>query len=440
MNVHADVARIAALVPGEPAGADHIELSGPSYVAASAFDVDGLLAATAVYSIAAIDALERGTSTPRAIDLEHLLAFCTTHVEVDGEEVPAWDELSGVYETAGGRHIQVHCNFAHHAAGVVERLGCASDRAALASAIGERDAFELEAELISDGLIGAVVRSLAEWDSHPHALATRNLPLVSIEQVGEAAPVRASAMSGLRVLDCSRVLAGPSAGQLMANLGADVMRIGADHLASVPVCVMSTGFGKRNAATDLRTPEGRAAMVELLAGADVWIDAYRPGAMAAYGFTPDRVAEIRPGIVVIQISAFDSVGPWAGRRGYDSIVQSTTGIRWAGGQHGGNGLTGLPVQALDYATGFLAAGVAAQLVAHQREDGGSWCAQVSLLRTRNELLRRGGPHSFVGSPVSVDPRFLCSMGSDFGRVTAVRPFAGEWAGAPMLLGSSSPEW
>jgi hypothetical protein len=201
MNVHADVARIAALVPGEPAGADHIDLSGPSYVGASASDVDGLLAATAVHSIAAIAALERGTSTPRAIDLEHLLAFCTTHVEVDGEEVPAWDELSGVYETAGGRHLQVHCNFPHHAAGVVERLECAPNRAALASAIGERDAFELEAELISDGLIGAMVRSLAEWDSHPHALATRNLPLVSIDQVGEAASWRPPLVRGVSGFD-----------------------------------------------------------------------------------------------------------------------------------------------------------------------------------------------------------------------------------------------
>lgn len=440
MNVDADVTRIASLLPGEPVDAGHIELTGPPGVAASAFDVDGLLAETAVHAVAALDALDQSASAPREIDLEHLLAFCTTHVEVDGEEIPAWAELSGVYEAAGARHLQVHCNFAHHAAGVVERLGCAPHRGEVAQAIAERDAFELEAELISDGLIGAVIRTIDEWDSHPHAMATNDLPLVSVEQVGAAEPLPVSTMSHVRVLDCSRVLAGPSAGQLMAALGANVMRLGADHLPSVPICVMSTGFGKRNAAADLRTPEGRVAMTRLLAGADVWIDAYRPGAMAAHGFTPERVAEIRPGIVMIQISAFDSVGPWAGRRGYDSIVQSTTGLRWAGGKYGGKGPTGLPVQALDYATGFLAAGAAAQLMAHQREAGGSWCAQVSLLRTRNELLRRGGPHSFVQSAVAIDPRFLSSMDSDFGRVTAVGPFVGEWAGAPMLLGSSSPEW
>jgi hypothetical protein len=440
MNVYGDVARMASLLPGDPVGAGHIELTGPGSVAASAFDVDGLLAETAVYGVAAIDALNSGQPPEREIDLEHLLAVCTTYLDVDGEAVPAWAELSGVYEATLGRHLQVHCNFPHHGAGVVKRLGCTSDRAGVAAAIAERDAFELEAELINDGMIGAVIRTLDEWEVHPHAVATNHLPLVSVEQIGDGKPSPVSATIDLRVLDCTRVLAGPVAGQLWANLGADVMRLGADHLPSVPVGVMSTGFGKRNTSADLRTPEGRDAMTELLAGADVWIDAYRPGAMAAFGFTPERLAEIRPGIVVVQISAFDDVGPWAGRRGFDSIVQSSTGVRWAGGEHGDTGPTGLPVQALDYATGFLAAGVAAQLVGHQREVGGSWCTRVSLLRTRNELLRRGGPTPFAPSAVSVDARFLESIDSDFGRLTSVKPFAGAWHSASALLGSSAPRW
>ncbi|MGB3734657.1 MAG: CoA transferase [Ilumatobacter sp.] len=437
---------------------EHIGTVGPANVAASAFDVDGLLVDTARFAVGSIDGCgnQRGTPPPvRTIDREHLLAYCTTYVDLDGAEVPAWADLSGVYPTVGGRHLQVHCNFPHHAAGVVARLGCAADRASVASAIAERDAFELEAELIDDGMVGAAVRTLDEWDAHPHAVATHTLPLMSVDTIGDADPLPLDAavhsadrpLAGLRVLDCSRVLAGPVAGQALAGFGADVLRVGADHLPSVEVGVISTGFGKRNTSLDLRTDAGRAAMAALIAEADVWIDAYRPGALASHGFTPERVAEIRPGIVVVQVCAFDQVGPWAGRRGFDSIVQSTTGIRWAGGEHGRHAdgrpigtPTGLPVQALDYATGFLAAGLAAQLVAHQRAAGGSWVGRTSLLRARDHLAARRAPATFTPASVTVDAKYLGSVESDFGRVTAVKPFAGTWPAPPERLGTSAPTW
>ena len=172
--VHHDVADIAALLPGE-VGSEHIELVGRP-VAGSAFDVDGVLATTAVHAVAAADAAGLARGVPlidRRIDLAHVLSFCTTHVEINGEPVPAWADLSGVYPTADGRHLQVHCNFPHHARGVVGRLGCAPDRDAVAAAISRCDAFELEADLIGDGMIGAVVRTLDEWEAHPHAAATR---------------------------------------------------------------------------------------------------------------------------------------------------------------------------------------------------------------------------------------------------------------------------
>ncbi len=436
----------------------HIEITGPLEVAASAFDVDGLLADTARFAVGSIDGLgaQRGMALPdRSIARDHLLAYCTTHVAVDGAEVPAWADLSGMYPTAGGGHLQIHCNFAHHAAGVVARLGCAPDRESVAAAIGERDAFEVEAELIEDGMIGAAIRTLAEWDAHPHALATRDLPLMSVDRIGDAIPLPTGIpadspdgpVAGLRVLDCSRVLAGPVAGQTLAGLGADVIRVGADHLPSVAVGVISTGFGKRNTSIDLRTDGGRAEMEALIVDADVWVDAYRPGALAAHGFSPERVAELRPGIVIVQVCAFDWTGPWAGRRGFDSIVQSTTGVRSAGGEYGRDAAgrptgapTGLPVQALDYATGFLAAGLAAQLVAHQREAGGSWLGRTALLRTRNHLVARRSPATFTPASIQVDPKYLGSVASDFGRVTAVMPFAGTWPSPPEPLGTSAPTW
>jgi len=436
----------------------HVQVAEPERVAASAFDVDGLLVDTARFAVGSIDRVgaQRGVAAPqRSIDRSHLLASCTTHVEVDGVAVPAWGDLSGVYPAADGRHLQIHCNFAHHAAGVVARLGCADDRASVAAAIAERDAFQLEAELIEDGMIGAALRTLDEWNEHPHAAATRDMPLMSADRLGDADPLSAAArdsgrdgpLAGLRVLDCSRVLAGPVAGQLLAGFGANVLRVGADHLPSVEVGVISTGFGKHNTSIDLRTDAGRTAMEALIADTDVWIDAYRPGALAAFGFTPERVAALRPGIVIVQVSAFDWSGPWAGRRGFDSIVQTTTGVRWAGGEYGrdadGHPIgtpTGLPVQALDYATGFLAAGLAAQLVTHQRDAGGSWLGRTSLLRARIQLVARRAPAVFAPAAVSVDAMYLGSVDSQFGRVTAVRPFAGSWPAPPERLGTSASIW
>ncbi|MFK7916896.1 MAG: CoA transferase [Ilumatobacter sp.] len=438
--------------PGDlstPSG-DHIELVGADVVSASAFDVDGLIVETAHHAIASIDSFgsTRGLSPlRRTLDREHLLAYSTTFVEVDDAPVPAWAELSGVYPTAGGRHLQIHCNFDHHADGVVARLGCSADRDAVAAAIAERDAFELEAELIADGMIGAAVRTIDEWNAHPHRHATSGLPVMSVEQLGDApampaAPPSDRPLAGVRVLDCSRVLAGPVAGQLLADAGADVLRIGADHLPSIPVGVMSTGFGKRNTSIDLRTSAGCEVFADLVAGADVLIDAFRPGALAGQGFDLERLTAIRPSIVVVQISAFDWVGPWAGRRGFDSIVQSTTGVRWAGGRFA-NGRTepvGLPVQALDYATGFVAAGMAAQLLEHQRRVGGSWLGRTSLLRMRDRLVRRREPQPYVPAAVEVDPRFLQETDSAFGRLRTVRSFAAASAAAPMPLGSSPAAW
>lgn len=483
MNVNDDVVAIAQLVPGAAGFMSDIEITGPEHVAASAFAVDRALAASASFAVAAADRLgqERGaTRSAREIDLEHLLAYCTTHIEVDGEPVPGWAELSGVYDTADGRHLQIHCNFEHHAAGVVKRLRCEPTRKSVASAIASRQSFELEAELIDDGMIAAVVRTLEEWSDHPHAQATAGLPLLDVERLenespdtagsdteridsagpdttgpDDASPIGIAAhddaakpLAGLRVVDCSRVLAGPVAGQMLAGAGADVMRIGAEHLPSVPIGVMATGFGKRNANADVTTEAGRAALWQLLSNADIWIDAYRPGALAGHGFTPERVAAARPGIVIVQICGFDWSGPWAGRRGFDSIIQSTTGVRAAGGEWAVDGAgapiagdpIGLPVQALDYATGFLAAGVASQLVGHQRAVGGSWLARLSLLRTRNWLVDMGGPELFQPATVDVDARFLDELDSDFGRLRSVTPFVGTWPSAPARLGSSMPVW
>ncbi len=474
----ADVASIESLTPGPPSGGGMLDVTGDERTDVSAFDVDRLLVATASAAIVAADALglDRGIDGPaRRLDRAQVWTTCTTPAVVDGAPVPAWAELSGVYPTADGRRLQLHCNFAHHAAGVVAHLGVAPHRDAVAEAIARRDAIDLETELIEAGMIAAAVRTLDEWDAHPHAVATAGLPLVSVTRLGDGEPwadrrvasphsgggpgglgddddssggPEDAPLRGLRVLDSSRVLAGPVGTQLLGGLGADVLRVGAAHLPHVPVGVIATGAGKRNAYVDLRTGEGRARFGELLTSADVWIDAYRPGALARWGFDVTTLAERAPGLVIVQISAFDRIGPWADRRGFDSIVQSTTGIRWAGGRWArgdgsdgdGDEPRGLPVQALDYATGFLAAQVASRLVRHQRREGGTWLAELSLRRTRDHLVALGGPRPYRPTTFEADPAWLRGWVSELGALTVAEPLAGRWSGPPRALGSSLPAW
>ncbi|MEO6469466.1 MAG: CoA transferase [Acidimicrobiia bacterium] len=429
-SIHVSLAQevrlIAALVPGPDLDVGALDITGHESFA-SAFDVD-----TAAFTAAALANLAFGVS---AVDRARVVALFSGAIELDGQPVPQWADLSGYYRTADGRMVQLHCNFPHHAAGVVARLGCDHTRESVETAIATRTAHELETELIADGMIAACVRTLDEWEEHPHALATSDLPLISVERMGDAPPRDPDRR--LRVLDCSRVLAGPVAGMTFAAHGADVLLVGAAHLPSVDIGVLATGFGKRNAFVDLDTPAGHAHFTRLLETCDVWIDSYRPGAFATRGFT----SRSAPGAVTVQVSAFDWTGPWADRRGFDSIVQSTTGIVDAGTcASGSTGPVPLPVQALDFCTGLLAAFAGRQLVAHQAVHGGTWLARLSLLRTRNWLLSLRGAAPFTPARPVLDPAARASVETPFGHVTAARPIGGHFTHGPQPLGSSAPEW
>ncbi len=425
--VAGELERFARLVPGPQLDIGAAVLTGTGAFT-SAFDVD-----TAIFSTALAANLALGEP---ALDRSRAVALCAGRAAVDGDPVPVWADLSGYYDTADGERIQLHANFPHHASGIVAALGCAHDRDAVANAIGQWSGDELEARLVDDGLVAARLRSLDEWHRHPHAMATRDLPLISVEQIDDAPPRDAARRP--RVLDCSRVLAGPVAGLTFAAHGADVLRVGSRHLPSVEIGVLTTGAGKRNAFVELDDPAGRSTFRDLLDGADVWIDAYRPGAFADRGFPPEST---RPGSVTVQISAFDWVGPWAGRRGYDSIVQSTTGVVRAGSEAAGvDRPTPLPVQALDYCTGLLAAFAAARLVEHQSAAGGTWLARLSLLRTRNWLVGLGGPQRFEPVSLEVDADAMHTVDTPVGAVTTARPISGAWPHGPQPLGSSEPQW
>jgi hypothetical protein len=226
-----------------------------------------------------------------------------------------------------------------------------------------------------------------------------------------------------------------------------VLRVGADHLALVPALVVDTGWGKRFCHLDLRTAAGRDALRELVSGADVLVQAFRPGALEALGFGPRECAALRPGLVSVSISAWGETGPWRQRRGFDSLVQLATGIAW-----GEPTPVALPAQVLDHGTGWLAAMAAFEGLRRRSSVGGSWHARLSLARTARWLdgLGRSPAGPAAGSPAGGEPAYpddlMSTMDSDFGSLDYVRPpgaldgYAPRWDTPPHRPGADAPDW
>jgi len=314
------------------------------------------------------------------------------------------------------------------------------------------EAFETAA--YAAGGVVAMMRSHDEWSASPHARALAGLPVISIEKIGEAAPKPwpegSRPLEGVRVLDLSRVIAGPVAGRTLAVHGADVLLISGPDLPAIPWLTIDTGRGKLTSFVELGGEQGRGVLRDLLAGADIFSQGYRPRAIAGLGFSPQDAARINPGIVYVSLSAYGHAGPWAERRGFDSLVQTATGFNHAEGEAAGvDGPKELPAQMLDHATGYLMAFGAMMARARQSREGGSWHVRVSLAQTGTWLWNLGRvadgfkTEDLKGDAVSP---FLEQASSGFGALRSVRHSAvlsttpAFWARPAMPLGSHPPQW
>jgi crotonobetainyl-CoA:carnitine CoA-transferase CaiB-like acyl-CoA transferase len=344
-------------------------------------------AALGAIGLAASDLWRQRTGRAQeiAIDLRAAAASLrsNTYVLKDGKRPLSWDPLSGHYPTRDGRHMFLHTNHPHHRAGALRIAGAASDdREALATAVTKWDGLAIEEAIAAGGCVGGLTRSRAEWTAHPHGQAVARLPLMDIVKIGEAPPrplpPGSRPLSGVRVVDLTRVLAGPTCGRVLAEHGADVLHVTAPHLPYQAELLMDTGHGKRCTFIDLREQAGIDALKALVSEADVFTQGYRPGTIAARGFAPEAMAALRPGIVCVSLCAYGHEGPWASRRGFDSIVQNVTGLAAANSSL--EKPRNLPVQALDYVAGYLAALGAMVALARRVEQGGSWLVRVSLVQ------------------------------------------------------------
>ncbi len=296
----------------------------------------------------------------------------------------AWDAVAGDYATADG-WIRLHTNAPHHRAAALKVLGAPADRDAVAARVAQWSADALEQAVVEAGGCAAAMRSRQAWAAHPQGAALAAEPLVWVEEgtegAGPAAAVEADRpLAGIRVLDLTRVLAGPVATRFLASYGASVRRIDPPDWDE-PGVLPDVTPGKHRARLDLKQPEDRARLEQLLAGADILVHGYRPDALDRLGLGAARRQAIRPGLIDVSLSAYGWTGPWAGRRGFDSLVQMSTGIAQAGMDwKGSDRPQPLPVQALDYATGYLLAACALHGLNHRTATGRGSRWRTSLAR------------------------------------------------------------
>jgi len=445
---------------GDPSTLDAVKLTGDEPQLPSSFRV----AAAAQASIAAtglaaaqIWKLRSGQSQDVAVDMCHAVVECRSerYLRVDGKGSPmAWDAIAGIYKTRDQRFVRLHTNFPHHRAAVCKVLNCKPERDDVQAALMQWDAEAFETAAYAGGGVVAMMRSHQEWSDLPHAKALAELPLVSIEKIGEAAPKPWPAgdrpLAGVRVLDLSRVIAGPVAGRTLAVHGADVLLISGPDLPAIPWLTIDTGRGKLTSFVGLKSEQGRGSLRDLLASADILSQGYRPRAIASLGFSPQDAAKINPGIVYVSLSAYGHAGPWAERRGFDSLVQTSTGFNHAEGQAAGvGGPKELPAQMLDHATGYMMAFGAMMAKARQSREGGSWHVRVSLAQTGRWLWNLGrvsdGFKTEDLKGEQVKP-FIEEIPSGFGPLQSIKHSAvlsktpAYWARPAMPLGSHPPQW
>ncbi|WP_206035542.1 CoA transferase [Roseomonas sp. HF4] len=444
-----------------PAMRPAVALSGADPLVPSTF----ALGAAALASIgaagaaaAAIHAARGGPAQRVGVAIDHALAEFRSehHLRIDGAPVhEGWDRIAGLHRCGDGRWLRLHTNHAHHRDAALGVLGCAYDRAAVTAALQSWRAADAEDAIYAAGGVATMTRGAAEWAATPQGAAATALPALVIERIGEAPPtplppLAGRPLEGLRVLDLTRVIAGPVAGRTLAAHGAEVLHVTQPGGPSIPALVMDTGRGKRCAALDLRDPAQRATLAGLAAGADVFLQGYRPGAIAAHGFAPDDLAALRPGIVCVSLSAWGHLGPWSGRRGFDSLVQNANGINDDEAAAAGEDTPRpLPCQALDHASGYLLAFGAMAALLRRAEEGGSWLVRVSLAGTGEWIRRLGRIEGGLAAPGTPDPEALGWMeegDSGFGRMRALRHAAmlsatpARWALPAMPLGSHPPAW
>ena len=439
-----------------------LEIVGRDPVIATRFRV-GEAAATvlAANAIAAADLWCARGGRPQRIEVDvraaaaSLVSFAYQRCERATFDRPVMP-TTALYRARDGRWAHLHGGFSSRE-GTLALLNCDDDAAQIAKAVASWDAQALEDALAHRGVCGAMLRSADEWRAHPQGIALARVPVVELLRLGDAdrEPLpgpragedRARPLSGVRVLDLTRVLAGPTCARTLAEHGAEVLHVRGPKLPSIEPFVIDTNPGKRSCFLDLDWNDDVERLRELVGDAHVFSQGYRPGALADRGFAPEELARIRPGIVVVSIDCYGYQGPFANRPGWEQLAQTVTGMAH---EHAGEHSPALvPAAVNDYTTGYLGALGAMRALARRAAEGGSWHVRVSLARTAMWIMSmpRTAPDARPGGfdVASLAP-WMIEMNSAWGKLTRLGPIARmsetppRWDLPPVPLGSDPPSW
>lgn len=406
---------------------------------------------------------------PVTVPLQHAaIEFKSERLYIlDGKPAPSpWGPIGGLHKTSDG-HVRLHDSFPNHRDGAKALLGCSddADREEVASKMAAWRAIDLESAAFDSKLVISALRTYSEWDVLPQARAISDFPIL-LRKLADGPPGLPEGMQfanadkclrGLRVLELSRVIAAPLSGKTLAAHGADVLWVTSPNLPDLPTMDRDFGRGKRSIHVDLSSEDGQRDIFSLLEGAHVFVQGFRPGSVASRGLSPAELAKRFQGrgIICANMSAYGPSGPWSGKRGFDSIVQTCSGMNVSEAEHFGAGAASRPTpcQALDHAGGyFLAAGIMAALY-KQATEGGSWEVDVSLAGVMKYLRSLGQFEGKTGfqtedftSTQDVPEEYLETRKTGFGDMTAVRHSASVegvkvgWDIMPMPLGAERKAW
>ncbi|MFC7619590.1 CoA transferase [Microlunatus sp. GCM10028923] len=424
--------------------AGHLDLAAGSALPA-ALPVNTLACGSVALAALAATAL-RGDRQRVHVDPRQVsVAFRNDQLQtVDGEREPAFAPMSGFFPARDG-WVRTHANYPHHRDRLARALDLPhdADREAVAAVIAGRPAQELEDVITADHGICVRVRTRPEWLAGEQASAVEQHPVLAVDRLpfeGPTVPVPERP----RILDLTRVIAGPVATRTLAFAGCDVLRIDPPWMPELQAQHLDTDAGKRSTLVDLHDEHARRRVHALLDRADVVVTGYRPGALAAYGLDADHLARTHPRLIHAGLSAWTPSGPWGDRRGFDSIVQAATGIAMiesADGIRPG----ALPAQALDHATGYLLAAGVLSALRLRAEQGGTWRISAHLARTAHWLLRTDaldGP----AQPVDHPEPWLVETPTELGLVRQSRPAfridggPSEFAWVGRRFGRDAAEW
>jgi crotonobetainyl-CoA:carnitine CoA-transferase CaiB-like acyl-CoA transferase len=411
--------------------------------------------------------LRGGTQQDIAVDLKtaasSLVSFAL--LKRDGSPVPRPSETSptvGLYQTADGRWVHLHGGFPYLAKRTLDLLNAEGKTDAVAAAVSKWNALALEDAIAFMKLSGAMVRTAEEWRATPQGALLAKTPPIVLKRIGDAPVLRLDAakepLDGVRVLDLTRVLAGPTVGRTLASHGAEVLGVRAERLPTVELFDLDTGHGKRAAYLDLTKPGDAEQLRALARTAHVFVDSYRPGALGELGVTPAALSHSSPGIIYCAVSCYGHHGPWAQRRGWEQLAQCVTGIAVdqgaflaaRAGSRRESAPALIPAAVCDYVTGYLgAAGVAAALLRRFRE-GGSWLVEVSLcatamwLQSLGKVLAAQVPQSWDAAE-GLDA-YWQSCETDHGRLDYLGPIVRmsetppHWPCPPPIQGAHKAQW